>query len=116
VRKNDNKLKRLQLKIKDKEEENRSNRIIMEHRSRRSNSKSRKETSPKQAYYNTVVSAPKIPIMKKTNTQVVASPSNLDSSSKSKGTDIAKSSQEFSVIASGYEEMIKVKNREYEAL
>lgn len=91
VRKNDNKLKRLQLKIKDKEEEYRSNRIIQEHRSKRSSSRTKRDTSPKQTYYNSVTSAPKIPI-RKVNSQL-SPPPNIDSASRSKGSDMLKSSQ-----------------------
>jgi hypothetical protein len=37
---------------------------------------------------------------------------NVDSASKSKQSEHSKSSQQFEVIASQYEEMIKVKNKD----
>lgn len=42
VKKNENKLKKIQLKLKDREEDERSRKIISEHQSKRSNSRSKR--------------------------------------------------------------------------
>jgi hypothetical protein len=105
------KLKRMHLKLKDKEEDFISKRNIEEHRLRRSHSRSKRDSSPKQTNYNSLSTAPKIPSRK----AMVSQPSatlNVDSASKSKQSEHSKSSQQFEVIASQYEEMIKVKNKD----
>jgi hypothetical protein len=95
VKKTDNKLRRLQLVIKDKDEEFRSLRNINEHRYKRSHSRKR-DASPMTPTYN---SLPRNPRKTATSHQPAT---EIPSASKSKHSDNSKSSMQFEQIASKY--------------
>ena len=107
VKKADNKLRRLQLVIKDKDEEFRSLRNISEHRYQRSRSRKR-DASPMTPNYN---SLPRNPRKTVTSHQPQPVVTEVPSAAKSKQSDNSKSSMQFEQIASKYEEMIKTKTK-----
>jgi hypothetical protein len=91
VKKNDNKLKRLQMELKDREEEYVSKRNIEVNRMRRQHSKSKRALSPKGGNYDSIVSGQRISGRKRDVVQ--GSPPNVKSTSKSKQSEISKSNQ-----------------------
>lgn len=98
--------------LKDKEEESRSIKNIAEHRIKRSISRSKRD-SPRN---NTHSSVPRAPTRKNLAAQPTPNTLAVDNSSgsKSKQSDVSKSSVKFEQIAVQYEEMIKEKNKTLE--
>ena len=96
VRKLENKIRKLQLKLKDQQEEFRSSRNISEMRNQRSRSRSKRRPSPKTQSLGV---APKMPTKRAVSSIVAASPQNVDTSAKSKQSEVSRSSQQFEVIA-----------------
>lgn len=86
-KRNENKLRNLTHKIRDREEERHSNRLINEHRKRRSGSKSKRDSSPQPPIYSTQSTSLK---NNKRNSMLAN-----DSQSQIKASEIAKKNKQF---------------------
>jgi hypothetical protein len=89
VKRSENRLKKLHLKEKDQEYAQRSRKLIEEHRSKRSHSRSRKDGSPRQNY-NSMSSMPRMP-----NKRANQSLNFPNDPPRSKQSEQSRSSQQF---------------------